>query len=186
MMRFRRGVGSDSSSSQITLALTSGIRGRFSPRTAPTTVDRAEYNAANTSAHRRAGCAILPTSGAISDAAHRTIALTMTTNRPNVESSSRPVNAITTGRTTCSDTTRIAPATRKPKNPTLPNWRIGASSAPNGNGWGTWNRLSTTMITAMIAASTTASTTNRRIEPPSASRPGAPGTYASAPLRSPA
>ena len=61
----------------------------------------------------------------------------MTTNRPSVDSSSRPVNAMMTGRTKRSERTRIAPAMRKPSDPTLLNWRIGAVSGPNGKGCGT-------------------------------------------------
>ena len=60
MIALRRGVGSDSRKHH-TPRLASGLRsGRFRPRTASATVDRAVYSAAATMTHRKVGSATMP------------------------------------------------------------------------------------------------------------------------------
>ena len=57
------------------------------------------YRAANTSSHSVDGWATVATPGAIRVATQMTSAFTMTSHRPIVDSTRRPVNATITGRT---------------------------------------------------------------------------------------
>src|SRR5918993_3122208 len=164
MITFRRGVGRDSRRRHIAALEPAGwTRGRLSPSTASTPVISTVYSAATTRSHRKCGSASSTRVGATSVVTHSTSAFTITTNRPMVDSSSRPVNATITGRTNRFASTRIAPAISQPIRPAPLNRTIGTWSGPNGNGWATWISPRRKRTTATTAAPTTVSTMNRRM-----------------------
>jgi hypothetical protein len=87
----------------------------------------------------------------------------ITTNRPMVENSRRPVSATITGRAKRLTRTRIAAQDTKPTTPVPRDSTIGAESVPNGNGWETVMKFRMTTMTTRMTASIAASTMKRRI-----------------------
>ena len=93
MIAFRRGVGSDSRNPH-TPRLRSALRfGRLRPRTASATVEARVYSPAATMIHRTVGSATVAILiGAMTEVIQMAIALMITTKKPIVENSSRPVS----------------------------------------------------------------------------------------------